>query len=860
MNFSRITLCSVLFSLWSQSVSGKDCATQPEFLVKPDETVIAGSVVSLTWVESTDQIIFALSGAGTVYRSEDGGKTWRSETLQHLNGIKAGERQIVQMSYNDKQSHGQIFFTGYGGVHWATVDYGKTYIQPCGYEAEGAKCISNPGGNNTLSVPQIKLHPKLPNHLLAKVRRDVCFRDGDALTNEHCTDDVYYSENFGLSWTNLTQNSAGAIQGFRDFEWAGDKDGNQLGILATVWRHADSFVDGKTLDGKWDKHLDFIRTEDFFAPGGEEDQTLLECGNLMFKLSGKVFVAAPRDCNRAVEEQRDQGVDLFISTEKGEDLHQICIPVTMQNRGFALLDVDHQGIFLAIDHDEEDMLEGNMPAGNVYKSDESFKLFSLSQRHVFMDRNTELADFTRIQGLPATIVSNQLDITGLDDPDILTGTRQFTDLVKTTISFSDGASWESIPPPKVDVYGDQIKCHSKDCSLHLHGTSSWALSPWTDANSWFPAVYSQHHAAGVVVGVGNVGKYLSRDPEHVNTYLSRDGGQTFQEIMKGPGIFEFGDKGGLLVIAKHMLSGPTDEIYFTRNEGGCLEGPIKLAQKIMIQNIRVEPDAENHVFIIHGYKEPPPDQSVESYNDIAGVMVTLDFRALLGEQEYPACTPIEDYEWWSPTHEHCLLGHNITIERRKPASKCWNGPQYTREKVRELEPCKCSFHADIQCEYGFERKQVIENNTLVHNCMPIVGLNISKCPAALGMPHAKEGNYIMKNDVCTNATEVLVEPKELPVHHHNHGHHKPMSWAMTLFITLLCMGAIVGALTYAYTNLGLADHIPPDLRDKVEGAWEFMKGKLGGGRDSESGYAEEGMHNTFQPLAADEFGEPRVGM
>jgi hypothetical protein len=32
------------------------------------------------------------------------------------------------------------------------------------------------------------------------------------------------------------------------------------------------------------------------------------------------------------------------------------------------------------------------------------------------------------------------------------------------------------------------------------------------------------------LGVGNVGAFLQSDPDHLNTYLSRDGGQTWSEV------------------------------------------------------------------------------------------------------------------------------------------------------------------------------------------------------------------------------------------------------------------------------------------------------------------------------------------
>ena len=44
----------------------------------------------------------------------------------------------------------QIFFVGTNGKHWVTLDEGNSYIQPCGDERPGEKCIQHPGGTNAL--------------------------------------------------------------------------------------------------------------------------------------------------------------------------------------------------------------------------------------------------------------------------------------------------------------------------------------------------------------------------------------------------------------------------------------------------------------------------------------------------------------------------------------------------------------------------------------------------------------------------------------------------------------------------------------------------------------------------------------
>ncbi len=46
-----------------------------------------------------------------------------------------------------------------------------------------------------------------------------------------------------------------------------------------------------------------------------------------------------------------------------------------------------------------------------------------------------------------------------------------------------------------------------------------------------------------------MGEYLSHDRADIATYLSRDGGLEWKELRKEPSMYEFGDQGGILVLA-----------------------------------------------------------------------------------------------------------------------------------------------------------------------------------------------------------------------------------------------------------------------------------------------------------------------
>ena len=47
----------------------------------------------------------------------------------------------------------------------------------------------------------------------------------------------------------------------------------------------------------------------------------------------------------------------------------------------------------------------------------------------------------------------------------------------------------------------------------------------------FGPFYSTENSIGILMGTGNTGKFLSNRPDQVNTYLSRDSGLTWYEVL-----------------------------------------------------------------------------------------------------------------------------------------------------------------------------------------------------------------------------------------------------------------------------------------------------------------------------------------
>lgn len=52
-----------------------------------------------------------------------------------------------------------------------------------------------------------------------------------------------------------------------------------------------------------------------------------------------------------------------------------------------------------------------------------------------------------------------------------------------------------------------------------------------------------------------------------------------------PGIYEFGNAGGLIAMAPHKLEGPTDVLYVSPDQGGCWH-LVALPEAMTVENIR----------------------------------------------------------------------------------------------------------------------------------------------------------------------------------------------------------------------------------------------------------------------------------
>ncbi|BDA42979.1 Vacuolar protein sorting/targeting protein 10 [Coccomyxa sp. Obi] len=837
-------------------------------MLKPIE--FEAPVVDLRWAglnHDVDKFVFAITEptepivGGHVWRSDNYGRegSWKDVTMQMEGSLSLGQGMNADLAgildiYFHEDHPERILFAGPAYYHWVTSDYGQTFTK-----------VETPG--HTLGFwHEIKIHPGRPEWILAKVRRNVC-EEWDASTNPQCAYDLFLSQTFGHSWTNLTQNSGGAIASFWDFDWGASLHHGEKRafpdetIFATVYESAEAM---KGPYPQWDKDMHFVTSQDFFKSAHNK---LVSCGNQFEVIGRKVYLALPSDCPtepdgspRAVSTAAGpNSVILYASDDEAKDFEQVCLPVKWLDLAYNLVK-NHDGstAFLVVDHDEEDMIAAKAPIGNIYAPGYNNTLYTLSMSANF--RRRYITDFGRVEGVPGVYMANQLSLDLLHDSGNFHPVN-YEKFIKSKITFNGGGRWEDLAKPEHYRHAVCDRCGASHdpskCQLHLHGPSSWHEGP-----EGRPSFYSHENAPGIVMAVGNTGEFLDFAADAMCTWLSRDGGATWEDVAPHAGIYEYGDHGGLLLMASHETEGPADSLQFSLDQGACWH-TIHLSEAIDIQNIRVEPKAASHVFVVHGQaclKTPqhPTCSHTKEGTKPAGKIYVIDLKPIMGA-DWRDCGE-DDYETWSPPKpDMCLLGRNVTMERRRRSSDCFNGKEYERAATT-FAPCPCDT-ADVECEFGFEYVN--------HECRPIQSVDISQCAAVTsGRYHASLTRHrLVSDDVCADVSRVISDTDgkgNLPGG--PGAGHKHRGRAARAFVVLLVVG-IVGTAGALWWFVWASDNQKAALEETlspvvgtIASAWNWLLDALIGLKDRITGGGssyrnmDDAADAYFQPLASGDFG------
>eukprot|EP00922_Rhytidocystis_sp_ex-Travisia-forbesii_P048723 GHVS01072535.1.p1 GENE.GHVS01072535.1~~GHVS01072535.1.p1 ORF type:complete len:907 (+),score=123.35 GHVS01072535.1:202-2922(+) len=629
-----------------------------------NELAVDSSIEDIQWAGSDHRTVLIKTHSGRLYRSKDGGKQVNEITDQLTGGGTAPTNRIVVesilVSPVDKNI---VFIVGTKRNHFISEDSATTFRRI----------------QHTSAIHSWIFHPIRPRWALLSAWTEACF---SPKTGGSCNHLLYVTRDLGQSFSLV---SSYVVQ----FSW-GDRSLNQQDRI--YFSHHNSRHGDQPRAGGWSKNVDFSVSTDM----GRSSKVLVDRGNKFLVSNGFIFVAK-------LDDPVQQTVKMLVSSAGQDTFEQALLPDgAVHEKSYTILDTSEGAIMLHVNHGTE----GKSNTGNVYISDVKGLRYSLSLPNNVRTLSGE-CEFDKVLSLegvflanfkddqddsdsPSSVVSDNNENAGETAVDQRRRAKgKAEEVVRTVVSFDKGGKWSFLVPPRVDALGKPIECArggDNKCWLHLHGISNFHQ---------YAPFYSVENAVGMIMGTGNVGSHLRFEPDEVNTYLSRDGGLTWVEAHKGAYIYEFGDHGGLLVMADDIRK--TRQVVFSWNEGQSWFDFELGEYPVDVDNIVIEPDSSAVEFLVYGTR------------DDKGVLYHLDFTAL-GQ---PACRNVygadsvsSDYETWVPSDARaggskCMLGREVTYTRRKQTSECFNGKDFSRPVIKKN--CVCT-NDDYECEFGFARR------------------------------------------------------------------------------------------------------------------------------------------------------------
>mmetsp|Transcript_58242 Transcript_58242/g.176090 ORF Transcript_58242/g.176090 Transcript_58242/m.176090 type:complete len:868 (+) Transcript_58242:55-2658(+) len=649
--------------------------------VEVNEVTFDSAVADIQWFGADQRTVLVQTNSGRLYRSTDGGNKWSeiSDQLKLDSTDSSSPSITVDQIIKSQADPSTLLIAGTKRSHYLSVNAGATWRRV----------------RQKSTIHTFMFHPKRPKWALLSTWTDAC--EGKSAKSKDGSDDgddgpcnhmLYLTKDLGKTFTLV---SSYVVQ----FNWGDVSHSQQDRIYFTHFRQ-------KTGDQPklymWSENVDFAYTDD----AGKKVNRLIHMGNKFMVSHSFIFVAK-------LKEQKGQTVSLMVSSDGGGTFRAARLPQDIDEKSYTVLDTSEGTVMLHVNHGSREPFN----VGNIYVSDKDGVRYTLSLPNNVRGSNGN-CEFDKVLHLEGVYLANFKDIQRTGDADggrdkkaeaakeaeeleqSSTGTEvekrrtpkskaKDESVVRTVISFDKGGVWTYLKPPKVDSRGARIECPPERCWLHLHGISNFQN---------YAPFYSTENAVGIIMGTGNVGPYLRFEPDQTNTYLSRDGGLTWVEAHKGAFIYEFGDHGGLVVMADDVRK--TKQVVFSWNEGQSWYDFELGSSPVEVDNIVTEPNATSTKFLLYGTRNE------------AGVMYHMDFEALgqpLCKGVWAADSVSSDYETWIPSDgrgtEKCLLGRQVTYTRRKKTAECFNGEKFERPVTKKN--CACT-QENYECEIGFTRK------------------------------------------------------------------------------------------------------------------------------------------------------------
>ncbi|KAL9613874.1 MAG: hypothetical protein Q9167_001611 [Letrouitia subvulpina] len=585
--------------------------------------------------DGDDETIVMRTDKSEIYITKDHGKTW-----EHILKDEEITRIYPHAHFNDV-----VYFLTAGKTVHFSINRGDTFDK---FTAE-----AEPTRDRNLAP--LSFHPDYKNWLIWTGAKD-CEKGAKG----KCHNRAYYSTDRGSHWNDLFF-WVRKCEFIKEEGRGKDENSDHL-VYCEQYEHE-----------KPDGRLQLWRSDNWFANKKQEFPDIVD-----FATMSEFIIVASYD-------QENKNTLKVGASVDGKNFADALFPSNFQvqvQTAYTVLDSHTHAVFMHV------TVGNNKGAeyGSIIKSNSNGTSYVLSLNGV--NRNTPgYVDFEKMLGLEGVALVNV--VANIEDAERGLGKK-----LRTMITHNDGAEWAPLRAPQIDPEGHEYPCNVgnlEKCSLHLHG-----YTERRDPRD----VFSSPSAVGLMMGVGNVGDFLTeKGSDTSDTFITIDGGVSWQAVKKGNYMWEYGDQGSIIVIVRDTVA--TDEIFYSLNEGSTWI-PFKFSKtKVHVAILSTVPSDNSRNFLLWGQEEGS-DSEVVTFN--------LDFTQLKERQKQckldtnnPEAED-SDYKLWEPKHPlqvgNCLFGHVAQYLRKLTDADCFNG-QNIQKKYNIRENCSCT-REDFECDYNYE--------------------------------------------------------------------------------------------------------------------------------------------------------------
>ncbi|KAJ5742085.1 Vacuolar protein sorting/targeting protein 10 [Penicillium manginii] len=586
-----------------------------------------------------DETIFQLAADGQLWITHDHGKKW--EQPSQLKG-----ESITDMIPHHHYTDGAYFLTDKKKL-WYTSNRGAKFHS-------GEK----PTKYVDKYIGPLAFHEKNMDWAIWMGSDDCDGSDGTA-----CAMDAYISTNSGNDWKQLVSGVGQCVFGYQP-----NVEGTEHLIICEKYQNELVKNDRQLVTNGGDPNRDwlaprdvifdniarFVTMDGFFvvATYPTEQHEFL---NVSTSLDGKVFAQAHFPHNLAYSDVKQ----------------------------YTAVPGSKHALFMNVEANGE----SGHKFGSLVKSNSNGTYF-VSSLEGLSENDYGYIDYERIANLEGVAIANV--VVNRDEVKSKAESKK----LRTVATHNDGGQWALLPPPSRDVEDKKFDCSvqeghgTEDCALHIHG--------YTERRDWRDTFYSGS-AIGLLLGVGNVGEYLSGS-DQADTFLSSDGGISWKNVMKGRYMWEFGDAGSIVVLVRELE--PTKVIHYSLDRGSTWIEFQFSDTEISIGDISTVPSDTSKNFLLWGKDVRSSSASSKM------ATINLDFSGLWSR----TCADIDsdeaskDFDLWTPKHplqdDNCLFGHVEQYHIKKVDAECWVNWREPHSHII-ANNCTCT-RADFECDYNYE--------------------------------------------------------------------------------------------------------------------------------------------------------------